>query len=454
MKPDEGRTVGIGDISIYVPAPAMDLAVLTEQRVMHKPALQRHLERARRVTGQEVIRFPEPWEDTATLAASATRDLLAANSDLDLRSLRHLAVGTETGVDHSKPVSAYVQGMLQRSGIAVPSSVSSFQVQHACAGGTMALLGVAGMLAVGGRPGDTGIVVSSDIARYDTESTAEITQGAGAVALLVESSPRLLELDLATTGLYSADVDDFFRPLGSVTARVNGSYSMRCYEESLEGAILDHAARAGVSAEEVLTGTDYFVLHTPFRRMPEAGMEKVFERLLGWDVEKTRAHLAAKSFDAGPAPLARIGNLYAGALTAALAFLLADRHAALGAGIVGKSVLLASYGSGSTMVVVRARIAAGAPAVIGRWNLAKIFTSARPAAFAEYEAWTAGPVQAELHARLMEHAVVPPGAFLLAGIRRDGYRDYECRKSGAGVRGIGEEREAPDDLHGSVAIPG
>jgi hydroxymethylglutaryl-CoA synthase len=431
----------------------MSLDTLIEQRVMHNPGLKRHLERAYRVTGQQVIRFPEMWEDTATLAASAAGGLLNDNPGLDLRNVRHLAVGTETGVDHSKPVSAYVQGMLQRAGVALPASLSSFQVQHACAGGTIALLSVAGMLAAGGRQGETGIVVSSDIARYETKSTAEITQGAGATALLVESAPRLLSIDLASMGLHSMDVDDFFRPLGSTTARVNGSYSMRCYEDSLEGAFLDHCAHAGEQPDRVLLDTDYFVLHTPFRNMPESAMEKLFERVLGYDAQKTRALLAARSFAAGLDPLARIGNLYAGSLTASLAFLLEDRFRALGRGIIGKSVLLASYGSGNTMVVLRARIAQGAPDVIARWNLGRVFSSARMATFEEYEAWTGGPVQAELHARLMENAVVPPGSFILAGIRRDGYREYEFRKAGES-KSIGEERETPDDLHGSVAIPG
>ncbi len=392
-------------------------------------------------------------EDTATLAASAVNALLRGNPALDLRGVRHLAVGTETGVDMSKPVSAYVQGMLQRAGIALPASLSSFQVQHACAGGTIALLSVASLLATSGGKAECGIVVSSDIARYETESTAEITQGAGAAAVLVEPSPRLLQIELGSMGLHSMDVDDFFRPLDSTTARVNGSYSMRCYVESLEGAFLDYCARAGEAPERALLDTDYFILHTPFRKMPEAAMEKLCERVLGYDAEKTRAFLAEKSFAAGVDPLARIGNLYAGSLTASLAFLLEERWRALGERIVGKRVLLASYGSGNTMIVLRARVARGAPGVIAGWNIEQVFASARPATFEEYEAWTAGPVQPELHARLMENAVVPPGSFVLSGIRRDGYREYELRKVAAD-KSIGEERETPEDLHGSVAIPG
>ena len=451
--PDVNTTVGISDIGVYVPQPAMDLDTLVQRRVRLNPRLDRHFERACRVTGQKAIRFPEIWEDCATFAASAVRTLIERNPGMDLRNLRHLAVGTETSLDHSKPVSAYVQGMLQRAGIQLPASLSSFQVQHACAGGTMALLSVASMLAAGGRPGDSGIVVSSDIARYETESTAEITQGAGAVALSVQVAPRLLELDLSTTGYFSADVDDFFRPLGSITARVNGSYSMRCYWESLEAAFLDYCSRAGRKPEQALLETDYFVLHTPFRNMPQTAMEKLFERILGYDAERTRGVLAGKSFAAGIDPVALIGNLYAGSLTASLAFLLDDRCRALGSGITGKRILLASYGSGNTMVVFEARVAPAAAEVISRWRLDSLFSSARAATFEEYEAWTGGPVQPELHARLMENAVVPPETFLLSGIRKDGYREYDFSKAEE-LADRGEERETPDDLHGSVAVPG
>jgi len=192
VKTRRDSTVGISDIAIYIPPPEMDVEALVQRRVRENPMLDRHLQRAGRVTGQTAFRFPELWEDSATLAAASAYDLFSRNPSFDAASLRHLIVGTETGVDHSKPVSAYVQGMLQKAGLKLPTSLSSFQTQHACAGGTFGLLSVAGLLAVGGRPGDSGLVLSTDIARYETKSTAEITQGAGAVSLLVEASPRLV----------------------------------------------------------------------------------------------------------------------------------------------------------------------------------------------------------------------------------------------------------------------
>jgi len=260
-------------------------------------------------------------------------------------------------------------------------------------------------------------------------------------------------MDLATLGFHSMDVDDFFRPYGSETARVNGTYSMRCYAESLEAAFLDHCGRRGERPDRVLRETDFFVLHTPFRNMPEGAMTRLLERVLGLEPDAARAFLEEKSFAAAVDPIARIGNLYTGSLTAGLAFLLSDRHRALGPQIVGKRVLLASYGSGNTMVVMAARIAREAVSVVSRWKNDQVFTSARSASFEEYEAWTSGPVHPELQARLMENAKLPPNAFMLSGIRKDGYREYEFRKA----REIGDrvaQRGAPDDMHRSVAISG
>jgi hydroxymethylglutaryl-CoA synthase len=432
----------------------MNLDVLVKQRVRADPGLERHLARALRVTGQKAIRFPEPGEDSAAIAATAAYRLFKAPF-ARARSVRHLAVGTETEVDHSKPVSAYLQGMLQRTGVALPDSLSSFEVKHACAGGAIALVSVAAMLAGGGRKEDSGVVVSTDIARYETRSTAEITQGAGAVAVSVERAPRLVTLDLATMGFHSRDVDDFFRPLSSPTARVNGSYSMRCYEESLAGAFFDYCSRSGQEPKKALRDTDYFVLHTPFRNMPGAAMEKLLGEVLGLTPEAARAFLQEKNFDAAVDPFANIGNLYTGSIPAGLAFLLDDRFKAHGRGIVGKRILIASYGSGNTMVMIAATVAADAPEVLMSWELDKVFTSARQASFEEYEQWTSGLSLPSAEHGAERHGAAVNGAygaaadtFVLSGIRKDGYREYSFRDARVA------QRESSDDLHRSVALSG
>ena len=451
MNGSDNRSIGISDISVYLPQPLIDLQQIVDKSVAQQPKLARHMERALAVTGQKSLRFPELWEDTATMAAQAAYDLVRRNPALDISAIRHLAVGTETTVDHSKPVSAYVQGMLQQAGVALPDSLSSFQVQHACAGGTMALLSVASMLQTTGRPGESGVVMASDIARYETESTAEITQGAGAVAMLVENSPKLIDLDLSTVGYFSRDVDDFFRPLGSKTAKVKGRYSMECYLESLEGAFLDHCRRAGLTPQKALNDSELVMLHTPFRNMPESAMQHLLERHLGFTNGHTEGYLRDRGFYQGVDPLSRIGNTYAGSLYLGLAFLLYHRFKDLGNRIVGKRVLLASYGSGNTMIIQAGRVVPQAPEVLSTWDLDRTLAAHRTPSIEEYALWTAGPYEAVEHARLNQGRKIPAGSFYLANIREDGYREY---RHAAELRNWLPEGEASRDLHRPLPVRG
>ncbi|MBN1838218.1 MAG: hypothetical protein JW820_20335 [Spirochaetales bacterium] len=445
------KKVGISDVAIHIPYPRMDLEYLIKERVDSYPKLARHMERAVATTGQRAMRFPNLWEDTATMAAQATRSLLLRRSAEQLAGLRYLVAGTETTVDHSKPVSAYVQGMLQRSGIEVPTSLSTYQVQHACAGGTLSAIGVASMLAVSNRDNESGVVIASDIARYQTASTAEITQGAGAVSLLMETEPRLLELDLSTVGFCSQDVDDFFRPLGSSIAQVKGRYSMEVYQQNFETAFLDHCGRMGEDPRSLLEATDMFVLHTPFRNMPEMAMRKLLKLHLGFSEEQAHDFLSERGFFRGLDPIADIGNTYSASMYLFLAFLLKDRYELMGEQIVGKRLLLGSYGSGNTMVLITGRVAPAAPEVIASWELESIFTSARQSTMDDYLIWTAGPYADGEYAKLMGSLQVPTEAFYLSGIREDGYREY---KFAADARDWLPEREASVHLRRPLPILG
>src|SRR5690606_21347116 len=121
--------------------------------------------------------FPELWEDPVTMAAEAALNLIKRKK-FNLNALRYMVTGTETGVDHSKPISSYVIGILKKAGIQIPQSLSSFQTQHACAGGTVALLGISALLGFSNQADESGIIMCSDIARYGKSTSAEVTQGA------------------------------------------------------------------------------------------------------------------------------------------------------------------------------------------------------------------------------------------------------------------------------------
>ena len=421
------RSLGIGDIGVYVPAPEIGVETIVEERIRREPGIETQLRRAWETTGQKRMRYTEPWEDTSTLAAESAMALLRQNPGIDPSRLRYLAVGTETGVDHSKAVAAYVEGMLQRAGVPVPRTISTFQVQHACAGGALGAIGVAALLSLSDRREDTGLVLCSDVARYESATTAEITQGAGAAALLVENDPALVELDLSNMGFASEDVDDFFRPLGSAVAKVRGGYSIQCYNKSLELAFADHCERRGEKAEEVIADTDYFVLHVPFRNMALRAMRKLLSSRLALGEAEADAILAAKSFQEGIDPIANIGNTYTASIFLSLAFLLNAQFKLIGEGIVGKRMILASYGSGNTMAVISATVAPRAPEVLARWKSGSVWDRARLTPWEEYEDWTGRAGGVEHGGVSVREPAAGAEGFYLSRIREDGYREYGFR---------------------------
>ncbi|MCY4484046.1 MAG: hypothetical protein OXC12_14315 [Spirochaetaceae bacterium] len=416
------RSFGIGDIAVYIPHLQISLDTLIARHRERNPQWARTLARARRRTGQESLRFPEPWEDAATMAAQAAAALLERMSEAEIRSLRYLVVGTESGVDQAKPVAAHVQGMLQRAGFALSGALSTFDIQHACAGGAIGLASVGAMLQVSRGEAGRGLIICTDEARYAAGSSAEITQGAAAVALLVEPEPRLLKIDFAAIGYASRDVDDFFRPHGSVAARVRGRFSIDCYQRAVEEALLDLGARTGRSMAALLEEADLFALHVPFRSLPEESMAGLVQRHLDLDAAAAARFLAGRQFADGTAPAAVVGNVYSGALFLSAAALLAARHRACRSALAGQRAVLVAYGSGNTALAFSARVGGQAGAVLESWSLDALIDQGVEAPLTAYDAWIAdypGRRGAE-----PAPGQVPVRRFYLHGIRDDGYRTY------------------------------
>jgi hydroxymethylglutaryl-CoA synthase len=192
--------IGIDALALAVPVGYLDLADL---------AAARGVPPAKYVDGLGVQRMSVAGahEDPVTLAATAARRLFATAA-VDPSTIGLCVVGTETAVDHSKPVSAYLHRLL-----GLPQECRVFEAKHACFGGTAGLLAALDWIAAGSARGRKALIVCTDIARYGLASPGEPTQGAGAVALLIAENPRLLALEVGRTGSYAQDVNDFWRPL-------------------------------------------------------------------------------------------------------------------------------------------------------------------------------------------------------------------------------------------------
>ncbi|KAL0266202.1 UNVERIFIED_CONTAM: hypothetical protein PYX00_011919 [Menopon gallinae] len=338
---------GISDIQLFVPQNYLSLRTLVQYRAKEDPLWKEKLSRAVKLTGQKGLRFPYKDQDSVALASEAVLKLLK-NNERDLEQLRVFIGGTETGVDFSKSFTSYVQEALASANVVLPTSYASFQVQHACASGVYALFSALALLQMGSRrlESEWGLVIASDISRYLAPSTAEVTQGAGAVALLLETQPKLLRVDLSSIGYSSRGVDDFFRPLDSLTAKVKGRYSIECFNEAFKEAFLNFCQRKQAYPETVLASVSLVVLHTPYAEMPISALKPILREFYSQEEEEVEKYIQSRYVPASCSIAKEVGNLYSASIFASLMAGLKAMYEQLGVEIVGKRVLFASYGSG------------------------------------------------------------------------------------------------------------
>ncbi len=430
---------GISDIAIYLPGPTVELRELIARRAGEGCCAER-LTKAQAFTGQHEMRIPDWYEDTVTMVAEATTTLLARDCAPSAERVRHFYCGTETAQDAAKPVAAYVQGLVDVAGSRIGPHAATYEVKHACASGTYALLGALQALAVErlAERGSVAIAAMGDIASYPAGTTAELTQGAGAISLLVEANPKLLKIDLGLTGIWGENVDDFFRALGNRHASVRGRFSVECYLKALSGAYADYKEQA-LATETVLRPTgghfldaiDYAVLHAPFQSMPIQAMQDLLMKARGISRAEAQKELDRVRLNSGLGLISRTGNLYTGSLYLCLADLLTTEYARIGDDLEGKRILLASYGSGNTMLVFGGTVAAGAGEVIQRMELAKsVAANRRIVSLDEYEDLNQiDKFAADEFAWYLRDrgSTIPSGACYLTNIREDGYRLYKRR---------------------------
>lgn len=203
-------TFGIEDLSVALPALYLPIEDLADARGI-EPAKLRH--------GLGLINMAlcDVDEDVITLAARATIDLITKNS-LSPADIGRIYVGTESSVDGSKPIASYVLGLVKNHFDVAGVSTSQLNrcdvvdLTFACIGAVDAMHNSLAWLHTPAAQGKVAIVVATDDAKYELDSTGEYTQGAGAVAVLLKAEPRLMSIDLAI-GVSSCDEHDFFKPL-------------------------------------------------------------------------------------------------------------------------------------------------------------------------------------------------------------------------------------------------
>lgn len=300
-------------------------------------------------------------EDIITLAASAAQEILTEQDKLEIDMV---IVATESSVDQSKAASVYVHSLL-----GIQPFARSFEMKEACYAATAALNYA--KLHIDTKSNSKVLVIASDIAKYGIGSAGESTQGAGAVAMLISSNPRILSFNDDNVA-QTRDVMDFWRPNYSTTPFVNGIYSTKQYLDSLKTTWAEYQKRNNADLKDFSA----VCLHLPFPKLALKGLNKLMSKDLP---EENKAQLFG-NFERSIVYSRKVGNIYTGSLYLGLLSLLENSDTLK----AGDKIGLFSYGSGAVSEIFSVTLVDGYQKMLKTSRLSEL-DKRQPLSVADYE---------------------------------------------------------------------
>ncbi|MDH4110992.1 MAG: hydroxymethylglutaryl-CoA synthase [Gammaproteobacteria bacterium] len=311
------KPIGISGLAAYAPPFRVWLADWCEWTGNAWPKVREVIGRSFRLRG--------PHHSVYTMAATAVMRLID-QYEIDPTRVKFLGLGTESSTDNSAGaiiIKGMVDRALERRGLPpIARNCEVPEFKHACLGGVYGMKGAIRHLALDGA-GSQAIVVCADIAEYARGSSGEPTQGAGAVAMLLEEDPQMAIVDLKRSGSASDyRIMDFRKPMlrfcgqdRSESHQVqdfpvfNGKYSTTCYVDETLHALNDMYEKRHLNACEYLRSLRTVFMHRPYRRMPETGWAIAYLVALASGSAEDRAELASYCYEAGIEPQALLEEM-------------------------------------------------------------------------------------------------------------------------------------------------
>lgn len=369
--------IGIDALQMYIPKLVLPIEELAKARSIDPAKLQKGL-------GLEAMRLMDVDEDVVSMGTAAVFRLLK-QEQLDLKDIDRLYVGTESSIDNSKPVASYIlQNILQKQGENKAVRCDAVDFTFACIGAVDAVQNCLDYIQL--NPNKKAIVVATDFAKYELNSTGEYTQGAGAFALLLGANPRLLAID-SKMGVSTKGVFDFFKPKVYETIDANafsgkmpvvrdepvfdGQYSNQCYIEQITDAYKDFKALH--PKFENANQWDLICMHLPYcfqgRRtfielfaeehpelLNQAEGENRKEKLKSLSKSPTYKDFVSKRIAPSEYLSAKVGNCYTGSIFLGLVSSLLQLK---NSGAKAKHIGFIAYGSGSKSKVFSGELVDG-----------------------------------------------------------------------------------------------
>ncbi|KLT69585.1 hydroxymethylglutaryl-CoA synthase family protein [Flavobacterium sp. ABG] len=410
---------GIDAISFDVANIHLPIKTLATARNIEPEKLEKGL-------GLIKMTLPDAHQDAVVFGANALTKLITENQ-INLNEISRIYVGTESAIDSSKPISSFLIALMeQKFGEDSLAECDVVDFTFACIGGVDALQNCMDFVKL--NPTKKAIVVTTDFAKYDLNSTGEYTQGAGALAMLVTSNPRIIAFDenwaTSTKGVF-----DFFKPYRSISKETiaqnenndpwfdnleaeieihkdqpvfDGQYSNQCYMDRTRNAYFSFKKLKNTT--ETLYNTWHsIIMHLPYSFQGRRMLSEIYvldsaEKIIADDIQpadyQNKIKEVGKSEDyrkfvtekLQPAELASslIGNLYTGSIFMGLLSTLAHFYDTK-KDISGTKFGFLAYGSGSKSKVFEGTIQPEWQSALSQTKLFENLTESVEIDFETYE---------------------------------------------------------------------
>lgn len=383
---------GIDAISFDVAKIHLPIQSLAKARNIEPEKLEKGL-------GLLKMTLPDAHQDTVVFGANALTKLILDNN-IDLSEIARIYVGTESAIDSSKPISSFLISLMEEKfGENSLAECDVVDFTFACIGGVDALQNCIDFITL--NPSKKAIVVTTDFAKYDLNSTGEYTQGAGALAMLITSNPRIIAFEnlwaTSTKGVF-----DFFKPYRTISKKeitgntnndpwfenledeieihkdqpvFDGQYSNQCYMDRTKNAYFSFK-KLVKSSKTIYNSWESIIMHLPYAFQGRRMLSEIYAldaEISGISGSETTAEYQNKLKEISkteqyknfvtqklvPAELASsiIGNLYTGSIFMGLLSTLSHFHDSKKE-ISGKKFGFLAYGSGSKSKVFEGTIQA------------------------------------------------------------------------------------------------
>jgi hydroxymethylglutaryl-CoA synthase len=398
--------VGIDSIAFDLPKIHLPIKVLAENRNIEPEKLIKGL-------GLHKMSFPDVHQDVVTFAANAVNKLIQ-QENLNPKDIARIYVGTESAVDSSKPIASYITALLeQQLGEGSFNYCDTLDMTFACIGAVDALQTTLDFIRL--NPSKKAIVVATDNAKYDLNSTGEYTQGAGAIAMLITSNPRVLAFS-KEVGVSAQGVFDFFKPrryaskneilntnenpewFGILENEIafykeqpvfDGQYSNQCYINRTSDAYF-HYKEISNQNGKLYQSWENVLMHLPYCFQARRTFVEIFarENNLTEDIKtisKTPEYLAFVNQTIFPSEIAsgQVGNMYTGSIFLGMLSTLCF-HLQQNTNLTNKKFGFIAYGSGSKSKVFEAEVQENWKSVIEKTQLFETLNNSTEIDFGTY----------------------------------------------------------------------